>query len=120
MPAAQGPEPELEEKTAYKVDQNAHRVFSAVFHIPDENGSVPGKVTWGEFLSALTKLGFAAEQMHGSAWEFTPTGDLEHLQRGIHFNQPHPSSEIPLKLARNFGRRLARVYDWDGTMFVLE
>jgi len=120
VPAAQGPEPELEEKTAYKVDQNAHRVFSALFHIPDENGSVPGKVTWGEFLSALTKLGFAAEQMHGSAWEFTPTGGLEHLQRGIHFHQPHPSNEIPLKLARNFGRRLARVYDWDGTMFVLE
>ncbi|KAH6882078.1 hypothetical protein BKA58DRAFT_446448 [Alternaria rosae] len=44
---AQGPKQDLEEKTVYKVDQNAHRVFSALFHIPDEKSSVPRKVIHG-------------------------------------------------------------------------
>jgi hypothetical protein len=85
-----------------------------LFHAPND-GELPRSIRWTEIRNALTKIRFAAEKLHGSAWQFTPT--TIDLPRGIQFHGPHPISEVPLVLARRYGTRLARAYGWDGTMF---
>jgi hypothetical protein len=57
----------------------------------------------------MVRLGFSSEKLQGSAWQFTPGGDLG-TNHGIHFHEPHPDSDIPYTMARQFGRRLRRVY----------
>jgi hypothetical protein len=79
------------------------------------DGELPRSIRWTEIRNALTKLGFAAEKLHGSAWQFTPTAI--DLPRGIQFHEPHPNSEVLLVLARRYGARSMRAYGWDGTMF---
>jgi hypothetical protein len=85
-----------------------------LFHAPND-GELPRSIRWTEIRNALAKIGFAAEKLHGSAWQFSPTAI--DLPRGIQFHEPHPNSEVPLVLARRYGARLARAYGWDGTMF---
>ncbi|KAF1836260.1 hypothetical protein BDW02DRAFT_616470 [Decorospora gaudefroyi] len=96
----------------------AHKVFKALFHSPS-NPNLPGVVPWPGFLHAMVTMGFSAEKLHGSAWNFTPkTIDLG-VERSIQFHEPHPSNRIPFLWARRFGRRLAKAYGWEGEMFRL-
>jgi hypothetical protein len=101
-------------KPLFHVGKDAYIVFKALFSMPND-GELPRKIRWDQVVAALTKLGFTAEKLHGSAWQFTPR-KLE-LNRGIQFHEPHPDGEVPLTLARYYGRRLNRAYGWDGTMF---
>ncbi|KAF2267621.1 hypothetical protein CC78DRAFT_62548 [Lojkania enalia] len=98
------------------VDKRAHKVFKALFHSP-LNPDIPGEIPWQDFLHAMISIGFSAEKLHGSAWNFTPTSlDVE---RSIQFHEPHPIDKIPFLWARRFGRRLNRAYGWTGKMFTL-
>lgn len=99
------------------VDGRAFKVFRTLFHNPRVT-STPGEVPWADFLHAMASMGFAAEKLYGSVWQFQPTRlDVE---RSIQFHEPHPCSKIPFMTARQFGRRLSRAYGWDGGMFVLK
>jgi hypothetical protein len=60
--------------------------------------------------------GFAVEKQYGSAWMFTPPATRG--LRSIIFHEPHPTNKIPFYLARQYGRRLERVYGWSGETFV--
>ncbi|KAF2821820.1 hypothetical protein CC86DRAFT_386190 [Ophiobolus disseminans] len=102
------------DKTLYHVDKDSLAVFRLLFYVPND-GELPRNLQWAEVVGALTKLGFSAEKLHGSAWQFAPT-KLK-LSRGIQFHEPHPGGEVPLWLARRHGRRLTRAYGWDGSMF---
>jgi hypothetical protein len=102
------------QRSLYHVDKDSLIVFRTLFHQPND-GELPRTIRWTDIVSALTKLGFSAEQLQSSAWQFKPT--IIKLNRGIQFHEPHPDDEVPLWLARRYGRRLERAYDWDGTMF---
>ena len=116
-PAAAEPEhdPSSAPSPQFKVNKASYRVFKALFHIPFDNDP-PGEVRWNAFVNALISLGFSAEQLHGSAWQFTPSADLG-LDRGISFHEPHPDDKMPLTMVRRLGARLTRAYGWDGSMF---
>ncbi|KAI4676816.1 uncharacterized protein J4E84_009411 [Alternaria hordeiaustralica] len=101
-------------KPLYHVGKDAYVVIKALFHVPNDS-EPPGKIRWDQLVATLTKLGFAVEKLHGSAWQFTPK--KLNLPRGIQFHEPHPSGEVPLTLARRYGRRLARAYGWEAAMF---
>jgi hypothetical protein len=104
---------------SFLLDKRAYKVIKALFYVPtSEDGEFPKAIKWDEFKRAMVRLGFSAEKLQGSAWQFTPGGGLD-TDRGIHFHEPHPDSDIPYTMARQFGRRLRRVYGWEGSMFRL-
>ncbi|KAI4627929.1 hypothetical protein J4E80_002064 [Alternaria sp. BMP 0032] len=102
-----------------RLGDNSYKVLKALFFIPDED-KVPGVTKWAAFRTTMTHLGFSAEQMQGSAWQFTPSEQLRQdrsLDRGICFHEPHPGNEMSLAMMRTLGARLTRAYGWDGSMF---
>jgi hypothetical protein len=72
-------------------------VFRTLFYFKDD-GELLRSVRWTDVVSTLTKIGFSAEKLHGSAWQFTPKKIA--LSREIQFHEPHPDGEVPLVLAR--------------------
>ncbi|KAK1246176.1 hypothetical protein MKX07_005245 [Trichoderma sp. CBMAI-0711] len=99
-----------------KVDSRAFKVFRTLFFNSDIT-STPGEVPWNDFVHALTSVGFTAQKLYGSVWQFSPSGlDVE---ASIQFHEPHPRGKIPFMTARRHGRRLARNFGWSGDMFVL-
>jgi hypothetical protein len=103
-------------RTVFTVDKRSQKVFRALFHSPLA-GDTPGEVPWTDFLHVMVTVGFTAEKLHGSAWQFVPQDSA--LGRPIQFHEPHPSSKLPFAWARRFGRRLFRAYGWTGEMFAL-
>ncbi|KAI4961241.1 hypothetical protein J4E86_000268 [Alternaria arbusti] len=102
-----------------RLGDNSYKVLKTLFFIPDED-KVPGVTKWAAFRTTMTHLGFSAEQMQGSAWQFTPSEQLRQdrgLDRGICFHEPHPGNEMSLAMMRTLGARLTRAYGWDGSMF---
>jgi len=95
------------------LDKHAHKVFRTLFHSP-HNPDTPGEIPWTDFLHAMVSVGFAAEKLHGSAWNFVPRALGVGIERSIQFHEPHPSSKIPFLWARRYGRRLGRAYGWNG------
>ncbi|KAJ9661038.1 hypothetical protein H2198_002197 [Neophaeococcomyces mojaviensis] len=100
----------------FALDSRALKVFHTLFYTPSLTAT-PGEVSWTDFIHALTSTGFSSEKLYGSVWQFSPT-KLD-IQRSIQFHEPHPSSKVPYRTVRRFGRRLNRAYGWDGRMFVL-
>jgi hypothetical protein len=99
---------------------NSYKVLKALFHIPDE-AEVSGVTKWTALRTTMINLGFSAEQLQGSTWQFTPSEELRQergLDRGICFHEPHPSNEMSLAMMRTLGARLTRAYGWDGSMFI--
>ncbi|CAN9383366.1 unnamed protein product [Alternaria sp. RS040] len=120
QPADHAP-PAIEEtsKQTFALDKRAYRTMKALFHVTlSDNEEFPKAIKWDEFKRAMVRIGFAAEKLQGSAWQFTPCEALD-VDRGIHFHEPHPDSDIPYIMARRFGRRLGRVYGWRSEMFRL-
>lgn len=109
-------DPSPEATQVFTVNKTDHRIFKMLFHMPEDNATPIKKTTWRAFCTALTNLGFSAEHLPGSAWQFEPPAHLG-LGRGISFHEPHPSDEIHLDMARKLGRRLNRAYGWHGAMF---
>lgn len=99
----------------FPVSARAHKVFKTLFYIPSTS-SQPGEIAWADFLHALTSVGFMAEKLYGSVWQFAPT-KLD-VERSIQFHEPHPGGKVPFTTARRWGRRLGRTYGWNGRMFV--
>jgi hypothetical protein len=112
LPHTAMPEPDLPDqaKPTYTVDKRSYKVFKTLFHTgQEESGDLGRVVKWQEFERAMSKLGFSVIKLQGSAWQFTPGAAMD-ITRGIQFHEPHPSSDMPLVLARRYGRRLGRVY----------
>ena len=109
---------DIQPQPIFTVDKRAHKVFKSLFHSP-YNTDLPGEVLWSDFLHAMVLIGFSAEKIHGSAWNFTPNTLGAGVERSIQFHEPHPSNKLPMLLARRYGRRLARNFAWSGDMFRL-
>lgn len=104
-----------EQTPMFTVSKRGYKVFSALFFIPSEE-EPPRELPWSDFLSAMASVGFSIKSLDGSAWIFSPRTDL--FQRSIIFHEPHPSSKIPFRTARRFGRRLERAFGWTAANFV--
>jgi hypothetical protein len=98
------------------VDKRTQKVFNSLFHSPNSPNQA-GQVAWPDFLHAMTKAGFGAEKLQGSAWHFTPQ-NLE-VERSIQFHEPHPGNKLPFTWARRYGRRLTRTFGWTRDSFAL-
>lgn len=121
------------------VTPRAFKVFRTLFFNPDVT-STPGEVPWNDFVAALISIGFKAEKLYGSVWQFEPTfleasgQDVNEREidasvnnttttakyRNIQFHEPHPSGKIPFFVARRHGRRLHRAYGWTLETFKLK
>ena len=99
-----------------KVSRRAYKVLRALFYDPTRDPP-PGEIPWSEFLYTLSSIGFNIQKQNGSAWLFTSS---DTTQRSIIFHEPHPSSKIPIYIARRHGRRLSRAYNWAAESFVVE
>ncbi|KAL2752005.1 hypothetical protein ACRALDRAFT_2114393 [Sodiomyces alcalophilus JCM 7366] len=115
-----------------RVDRRALKAFQALFFTPDATRQA-GETNWSDFLYAMTKVGFSAEKIYGSVWQFRPRFSIfsadgneeegkgaSNAVRGkpLQVHEPHPSSKIPFWLGRRLGRRLNRMYGWDRSTFV--
>lgn len=101
------------------VNKASYKTLQVMFHVPaDDIGELPRAIKWNDFKRAMVSVGFSAEKLQGSAWQFTPTKDVG-AERSIQFHEPHPVSDIPYIMAKRFGRRLFRVYGWNGEIFRL-
>ncbi|XPS76250.1 hypothetical protein M3J07_008303 [Ascochyta lentis] len=106
-------------KRVFAVDKRTRKVFRTLFSVSSEDiGEVSKSIKWSEFKRAMVRIGFSAEKLQGSAWQFAPTMHVG-TERGIHFHEPHPDSEIDYIIAKRIGRRLGRVYGWCGDTFQL-
>ena len=110
----------MEDKRPAKfvVEQRALKVFENLFHVPSSASRMPGEIPWAEFLHAMTKIGFSAQKLWGSAWQFVPTA--MHAGQSFQCHEPHPGNKLPFTTARRIGRRLTRMYGWDGSCFELQ
>ncbi|KAL8345863.1 hypothetical protein RB601_005771 [Gaeumannomyces tritici] len=108
---------QAEPQPTFAVNARALKVFRTLFFTPDAS-STPGEVLWTDFLHAMVSVGFQAQKLGGSVWQFRPT-QLE-AERAIQLHEPHPNPKIRFRQARLYGRRLERAYGWNGGMFVLK
>jgi hypothetical protein len=106
-----------DKQPTFKVDKSSLKVFNMLFFAPGQI-KAPGEIPWVDFLRAMGSVGFAAQKLYGSIWQFTPT-KLD-VERSIQFHEPHPAVKIRFTVARRIGRRLTRAYGWHGGMFELE
>ncbi|KAJ4991669.1 hypothetical protein SVAN01_02784 [Stagonosporopsis vannaccii] len=103
----------------FTVDKRTYTLFQTLLSASSEAaGEVRKSAKWADFKRAMVRMGFSAEKLQGSAWQFMPTSDVGN-GRGIQFHEPHPDSEITYVIAKRMGRRLGRVYGWHGRMFRL-
>ncbi|KAI2623081.1 hypothetical protein GGR54DRAFT_596535 [Hypoxylon sp. NC1633] len=80
----------------------------------------PGKVHWDDFLYAMRRMRFTSQKLQGSAWRFERGETATDVKHSILFHEPHPRNKLSLFQARSIGRRLQRLYGWDGNMFTLQ
>ncbi|KAF2000581.1 hypothetical protein P154DRAFT_198572 [Amniculicola lignicola CBS 123094] len=111
--------PENTELPNFLVSKATHRVFKALFHMKENQCQGSTQVKWKDFLSAMAEVGFSAEKLQGSAWEFR-SQNSEIWKRSIQFHEPHPEGRLDFWKARLYGRRLFRAYGWYGEMFRLK
>lgn len=107
---------EVESPLVFALSKRAWKVFSTLFHTASETDHV-GEVAWPEFLHAMTAVGFVAEKLYGSVWQFSPS-KLD-VENSIHIHELHPLGKIPFRTARRIGRRLFRSYGLTGESFTL-
>lgn len=117
-PADQPSETQVPERI-FTVDKRTYNLFQTLLSAaPEATGEVPKSAKWVDFKRGMVRMGFSAEKLQGSAWQFVPTADVGN-ERGIQFHEPHPDNEITYVIAKRMGRRLGRVYGWRGDMFRL-
>lgn len=117
------PQQQPELTNTLSVDARTFKVFRTLFFNPDVTSS-PGGIPRKEFLHAMSCVGFVAEKLYGSVWQFRPSStDLKvevRSKQAILFHEPHPSPKMGFTTARRIGRRLHMQYGWVGGMFVLK
>ncbi|KAF2994577.1 hypothetical protein E8E13_001295 [Curvularia kusanoi] len=109
-------------RPTFPLTSRDHTVFRSLFHIATPKSSGPAKaIKWKDFQRAMCSVGFGAEKLMGSAWQFWPGDALKALgvTGKVQIHEPHPEHELRATEARKFGRRLFSQYGWDGDMFEL-
>ncbi|KAI4724648.1 hypothetical protein E4T49_07604 [Aureobasidium sp. EXF-10728] len=104
-------------RSTFTVDKRAKKTFSVLFYTPSSNDT-PGDTTWTDFVHAMLSVGFVVEKLYASVWHFTPPDSIP--GESIQFHAPHVGDKVRYHMARSFGRRLHRAYEWDVDMFVVQ
>ncbi|OAL32075.1 hypothetical protein AYO20_08013 [Fonsecaea nubica] len=105
----------------FTLPRSAYKVFAFLF-LTSSSPSHGGEIAWTDFLHTMTSIGFAAEKLYGSVWQFTPQDGLDWENtntRGIHIHEPHPTPKMGLGTARRVERRLERRYGLSAERFAL-
>lgn len=130
--------------TGTVVSKRVYKVLAAFFHVPGDPYN-PGEVPWAEFLHAMTALGFSAEKLFGSSWQFNPpavsiiptsspcktgqdcanavggdaetSAEKEVYRKPFQCHEPHPDPKLRYWEVKRIARRLNRTYGWHGGMF---
>jgi hypothetical protein len=112
-PGDQPPEAPADARPVFALDKRSLKVFRTLFYDPN-NPDHPGELPWAEFLHAMVEVGFSAEKLHGSAWNFVPRVPGVGMEQPIQFHMPHGknSTKMSFHVARRIGRRLGRTYGW--------
>jgi hypothetical protein len=114
-PQDEAPQPTLR----FELSKKPYYAFSTLSHKPSTT-SQPGEVAWGDFLSAMSSIGFVFEKLYGSVWRFTrKEGSTFGTEAPINLHEPQPVAKLRFHMARLYGRRLTRNYGIDGSSFVL-
>ncbi|KAM7182847.1 hypothetical protein V8F33_013973 [Rhypophila sp. PSN 637] len=98
-----------QEQKTWPVNARAFKVFRTLFFNPDVTSS-PGEIAWKDFLHAMASVGFVAEKLYGSVWQFKPT-KLD-VEQPIQFHEPHPSPKMGFTTARRTGGGCSASMDW--------
>ncbi|KAI1407868.1 hypothetical protein F5Y13DRAFT_205668 [Hypoxylon sp. FL1857] len=110
---------ELEENSSetFRVDKRAFKVFNVLlFEGPD--ASRLGEVSWNDFVYAMKQAGFKVTKLFGFAWLFDISDGSEFTDAMI-FMEPHETGKLSFLMAKDYGRRLRRAYDWKIDRFIL-
>ncbi|KAK7751684.1 hypothetical protein SLS62_006345 [Diatrype stigma] len=103
----------------YPLNARGMQVVDSLFYSPGVRGRPV--LSWKAFEDMMGSLGFVEENGEGTRRRFVPGPTAQ--ERGwlatINFNQPR-NDEIPLEVAREWGRRLAGRYGWSSQTFVQE
>lgn len=103
-------------RATFKVDKRALKVLRTLFYSPNSPDQ-PGEVAWSGVLHAMTSVGFGAEKLRSSAWQFTPRNSIAGWSIQLH--EPHPGNKLPFVLARHYGRSLNIAFGWTIDSFEL-
>ncbi|KAL1608792.1 hypothetical protein SLS59_001983 [Nothophoma quercina] len=102
------------------VKKRSYEIFKSLFRVPSsETPEYLWALKWDDFKRAMVSVGFSAEKLHGSAWQFALINAKLSLQRGIQFHKTRLQKEIRFAEVQGFGRRLQQAHAWDGNMFRL-
>ncbi|KAI1107864.1 hypothetical protein F4804DRAFT_347520 [Jackrogersella minutella] len=124
--AAEADDEEIEEKLAKlgveprdaprEVTKRAMNVLDVLL-FEGEDATKLREIAWKDFVYTMMAVGFKAERLYGSAWLFSRHGAE---QEAIMFDEPYVGDEvIPYVIARQYGFRLRRNYQWKRDMFTL-
>lgn len=77
-------------------------------------GPAPGELAWDDLKAAMIDIGFGMTTgSGGSEWNFHPGTSLGLTSPvPIKFHNPHPRRKLSAKLARQYGRRVCKRYQW--------
>ncbi|RYP72573.1 hypothetical protein DL770_007953 [Monosporascus sp. CRB-9-2] len=101
------------ERKKIELNRRAYRTMRLLLG-DTAGGSHPGEVPWRDFLHLMSSMDFEVQKLRGSVWHFIPPES----ERSINFHEPHPRPKLEWKVARWYGRRLARVYNYILDSFV--
>ncbi|KAJ2984487.1 hypothetical protein NUW58_g6033 [Xylaria curta] len=82
---------------------------------PETPQETSGTIQWGEFLNAMSDMGFVARNLGGSGVSFEAEG-----QGRIVFHRPHPGPRISPVMLQMIGARMNRWFAWTRESFVLD
>ncbi|KAI2635829.1 hypothetical protein GGS26DRAFT_581477 [Hypomontagnella submonticulosa] len=100
------------------VDSRSLKVFRVLFFVPGVTSN-PGEVEFKDFVHAMVSVGFSAQALYGSAWQFRSSKGL----RSIMFHEPHKENKahkLSFRTARSYGKRLRNAFGWTGETFQLK
>ncbi|KAJ7074709.1 hypothetical protein C8F01DRAFT_1101576 [Mycena amicta] len=101
----------------FKLGKKVLKLFHRVLEPPEEekeNAPAKGQVRWGDFESAMKRIGFEIVQTAGSSVRFDPPATTA---RPITFHRPHPDSLLSPHAIKWLGARLKRTYGWTTATF---
>jgi hypothetical protein len=101
-----------------KLIQTHYEAFLAIF---DSSRNEARRVTWKQFINAMTYVGFTVESRNGSVRKFKPPADWDVTPVTIHRpHGPHMKGNLEKKQKMDLKDKLEDAYGWDMSTFVVE
>jgi hypothetical protein len=109
----------LQPRKTITVSPRVLLVFRAILDHSQPHES--SRITWQEFLQAMTYVGFDVDAVDGSECKFTPWADMHVKSIVIHMpHGTHSGGKLDRYMMRRIKRRLEHRYKWDMSTFVSE